>query len=243
MLKNKRRCDILLVSFGKGEKAVLKKILGEAPFDAELDGEITVSPQKKSYRSLVLKNISEYDLPLSCSIKTASFAEVDKPFFDITVPAEGNTSENISFSVPCDSRLFGGEKVWTLEICDRIFDSRTEYEIPMKCEMSYKCSDDKKDSFVPSEQVIFSNKGVFFANAGEIVSLQIPCLEEISLVLHIISGEIAGYKDRDIICLAKGLNRLSFEMIKDGSFEFQNTVNEETAFPDTINPKYFIQEN
>ena len=107
---------------------MLKKILGEAPFDIELDKNIVITPGKKMSVKLLFKNISEYDLPLSCSLDFSVSAEVDRTKFDIVVPADGKTECELVFSKDKSSRMFSGEGIAELEIVDRIFDSRTLYE-------------------------------------------------------------------------------------------------------------------
>ncbi len=219
---------------------MLKKILGEAPFDAFLSEEIVLSPDKKCKAEMTFSNISEYDLPLSCSIRMNTFAKIDKAEFDVILPADGNTSETLAFSLSYDSRIFGGIKVCELEISDRIFDSKTLYEIEFSVESAYKCIDENEDAFCPSQDILFTRNGVFYGNRGECVCLEVPSLEKSELELHIISGKIKGFKDSDEIILEKGMNRLCFEMEDDGSFEFRNTQNGEKIYPDTLNPKYFI---
>lgn len=224
----------------KGERTMLKKILGEAPFDAFLSEEIVLSPDKKCKAEMTFSNISEYDLPLSCNIRMNSFAKIDKAEFDIILPADGNTSEILAFSVPTDSRIYGGIKVCELEILDRIFDSKTLYEIEFAVESAYKCVDKKEDAFCPSQDMLFTRNGMFYGNRSECVCLEVPSLEEAELELHVISGKIKGFKDSDVVKLEKGMNRLCFEMEDDGSFEFRNLQNGGKIYPDTINPEYFI---
>ena len=224
----------------KGETIMLKKILGEAPFDAELCDSIVVSPYKSHKAEIVFQNDSEYDLPLSCNIKPGSFIDVTKTSCDVILPAEGKTNVQINFSVSKDSRIFGGSKICELEIVDRIFDSRTEYEFEVSCELSYKCGDSKVGAFEASDEVFFSRNGVVFANAGEVISLEVPCLERKEILLNIISGKIKNFKDGETIILSEGLSRLCFEMEEDGSFEFQNPQSLEKVYPDTLNPKCFM---
>lgn len=219
---------------------MLKKILGEAPFEAEICGSIVVSPDKVCKAVLVFNNESEYDLPLSCNIKMCSFIAVDKTSFDVILPAEGNTSVELSFSVSDNSEIFGGSRICELEIADRIFDSRTEYEFEVSCELAYKCENDRENEFAPTENVLFSRCGRIYANKGETISLELPSLEEAELLLCVVSGKIKNFKDGQKIRLTPPLCRLCFEMQDDGSFEFQNSVSLEKIYPDTLNPKYFI---
>ncbi len=214
---------------------MLKKYLGEAPFDVLLDGEILLSPDKKCTVYLDFVNDTEYEYPLCCKIRLNSSIEVDKTDFDVTLPAEGNTRQPLVFSLPKDSKLTGGEKICELLISDRIFDSKTEYEFEVRCEMTFKCRE--KDG---SDQTLCSRNGVFLANKGERVEIQLALLEEKTVLLHITSGAVKGYDDGASITLSGGLNRLSFEMQEDGSFEFLDAVRCEKIYLDTLNPKYFI---
>lgn len=218
---------------------MLKKILGEAPFDIELDKSVIITPCKKTVIKLLFSNISEYDLPLSCSLDFTTSVEVDKTKFDIIVPADGKTECELVFSKDIGSRIFSGCGIAELEIIDRIFDSRTLYEFEIFCEAAYKCGD-ADDGFVPSEEILFTNGGRFFANKKETVFIQIPVMEEKEYGLHILSGNIKNQSDGDIIKLSQGINKISFEMLEDGSFELCDVSSEETAFPDTLNTKYFI---
>lgn len=219
---------------------MLKKILGEAPFDIELCENIVVSPDKTQRAQLVFRNDSEYDLPLSCNIRMDSFVAVDRSRFDVILPAEGMTSVELLFSAPADSKIFGGSKICELEIVDRIFDSRTEYEFEVSCELAYKCENENRNAFSPSENVFFSRNGRIYANKGETVSLEVPSFEENELLLHIVAGRIKGFNDGETICIKSPLCRLCFEMEEDGSFEFQNPASLEKKFPDTLNPECFI---
>ena len=218
---------------------MLKKILGQAPFDVELSEKIAITPGKKSSFTLLFSNISEYDLPLSCSLSFSTSVEADKTKFDITVPANGKTECSLTFSMDADSRMFSGCGIAELEILDRIFDSKTLYELEFFCEAAYKCAE-SKDDFSPSDDTLFTRKGRFFANRGETVFVEIPLAEDKEYKLAIPSGKIKNKNDGDILRLSPGLNRLSFEMLEDGSFELINPVSDETAFADTINTKYFI---
>lgn len=219
---------------------MLKKILGQAPFEIELCEGVVVSPDKMQKAEFVFRNDSEYDLPLSCNIKPNSFVAVDKSSFDVMLPAEGVTSVGIVFSVSDSSKIFGGSKICELEIVDRIFDSRTEYEFEVSCELAYKCENGGENEFLQTENVFFSRNGRIYANSGEVVSLELSSLEESELLIHVVSGKIKDFKDGEKIRLIPPLNRLCFEMEEDGSFEFQNPVSLEVVYPDTLNPKHFI---
>ena len=218
---------------------MLKKILGEAPFDIELDKKIVITPGKKMSVKLLFKNVSEYDLPLSCSLDFSVSADVDKTKFDIVVPADGNTECELVFSKDKDSRMFSGMGFAELEITDRIFDSRTLYEFEILCEAAYKCAEGK-DGFAPTDETFFTNKGRFFANKGETVFVEIPLMESAEYRLCVVSGKTKDRTDGETLNLSAGLNKLSFTMLEDGSFELQNASNDETIYPDTIGTKYFI---
>lgn len=218
---------------------MLKKILGEAPFDVELSKNIVITPGKKTAVKLLFSNISEYDLPLSCNLTFSTSVEVDRTAFDIVVPADGKTECELVFSKDTASRMFSGRGIAELEILDRIFDSRTLYEFEIMCEAAYKCTE-KEDGFAPSDETLFTNGGRFFANCGETVSLEIPLMNDAEYKLHIISGEIEGKNDGDMLKLPAGLCKLYFKMLRDGSFELCDASNEETIYPDTLNTKYFI---
>lgn len=218
---------------------MLKKILGEAPFDVELDKKVLIVPGKKTNVKLFFSNISEYDLPLSCSLTFSTSAKVDKTAFDIVVPADGNTEYELVFSADANARMFTGVGIAELEICDRIFDSKTLYEFEIICEAAYKC-EALSDGVAPSEDVLFTSGGRFFANKGETVFAEIPLMENSEYRLKVFSGKVKDKNDGDVISLSSGLNRLVFEMLHDGSFEFCDVTSDETVYLDTINPKYFI---
>ena len=219
---------------------MLKKILGEAPFCVEMNDVIVVSPAKSKKAQIVFTNDSEYDLPLSCTLKASSFINTDKGSFDVIVPAEGLTKVDVTFSVNENEKLFGGRKICELEIVDRIFDTKTLYEFEVLCELCYKCCENEKDAFLPSDEMIFSKDAVLFGNKGEIISLEIPCMENVQTVLHIIAGQIRGREDGDVLHLAQGLNRISFEMTEDGNFELLDEVSRDKFFADTLSTKYFM---
>lgn len=218
---------------------MLKKILGEAPFDVELDKKVIITPGKKTSVKLLFNNISEYDLPLSASINFSVSAEVDKTRFDIIVPADGKTECVLTFSKDKASRMFSGIGIAELEIIDRIFDSKTLYEFDIVCEAAYKCAEET-EGFEASEDVVFTNKGRFFANKGETVFVQVPLMEAVQYKLFVLSGKIKDKADGEILNLTPGLNKLCFTMLEDGSFEFRDPSSDETVYPDTLNTKYFI---
>ena len=200
---------------------------------------VVITPGKKTCVRLLFSNDSEYDLPLSVKLSFSLSADVDKTQFDVTVPAEGNTEIPLTFSKQEDCKMFMGTSVGEIEITDRIFDSKTVYEFDVICEAAYKCAD-PLDGFSPSNQALYSRNGTFFANSDETVFMEIPLSESAKYRLHIISGRINGYENDDIIALKFGLNKLCFEMQKDGSFEFLKTENDEKIYTDTINTKYFL---
>ncbi|MBE6682142.1 MAG: hypothetical protein E7600_07655 [Ruminococcaceae bacterium] len=218
---------------------MLKKILGQAPFDVSLDKKVIITPGKKCSVTLLFSNDTEYDLPLSCSLNFTTSADVDKSSFDVVLPAEGKTQVQIVFSKETDSKLFSGKGIAELEILDRIFDSKTLYEFELLTESAYKCGD-VKEGFTPTESMLFTGGGVFFANKGETVFVEIPLMEEAQYRLGILSGSIKGRKDGDILRLSSGLNRLLFEMEDDGSFVILDSSSDEPAYPDTLNTQYFI---
>ena len=220
---------------------MLKKILGEAPFDVSFDRNIVIVPGRKTTAELVFSNDTEYDLPLSIKITFGTLIEVSKTEFDILVPAEGKTETDLTFSKSIDAGIFTGNGIGEIEIVDRIFDSKTLYEFNVICESAYKCSG-ACDDFSPTDEMFFSRKGRFYANKGECVCVQIPLAEETEYKLHVISGKIKNRSDGEIIKLRKGINSFCFEMTDDGSFEFQSPENDETVYPDTLNTKYFIKE-
>lgn len=218
---------------------MLKKILGEAPFDIALDKKIVITPGKKTSVKLLFSNISEYDLPLSCSLSFSVSAEVDKAKFDIIVPADGKTECELTFSKDKDARMFSGRGIAELEIVDRIFDSRTLYEFDIFCEAAYKCAEEA-DGFKGAEETVFTRHGRFYANSGETVFAEIPLMESTEYSLRLLSGKIEGRSDGEMLKLTAGLNKLSFTMLEDGSFELVDPLNDETVYPDTIGTKYFI---
>lgn len=219
---------------------MLKKILGEAPFDVTLEAEVVLSPDKCACGTLVFQNSTEYDLPLSCSLKILTSVKADRCEFDVIVPAEGNTRHDISFSVSKDAKILGGKSVCELEIIDGVLDSKTVYELETVCEMSYKCCVGAGDIFDTSDDVVFSRDGVFFANSDEVIAMEIPRLEKTEMELCILSGSIKNYQNGQIIELSEGLSRLYFEVEEDGSFEFLSSGSGEKIFLETLSPKYFI---
>lgn len=218
---------------------LLKRILGQAPFDIDIDRRVVITPGKKTKVLLLFSNDSEYDLPLSVKLCFDISVQVDKTAFDITVPAGGNTQCSLVFSKDTDAEMFTGRGIAELETVDRIFDSKTFYEFEILCEAAYKCEDEPL-GFSPSEQILFTNGGVFFANRGETAFVEIPLMENAEYRLGVLSGSIKDKKDGDILKLSKGLNRLCFEMLEDGSFTFLNISNDEPVYPDTLNTKNFI---
>lgn len=219
---------------------MLKRILGQAPFDVSLSERIIVVPGQKSRARLVFTGDSEYDLPLSCNLDVNGFVKVDASSFDVMVPAGGKSESELVFSASPDSMILGGEKVFSLEIIDRIFDTKTEYELSIRCEMGYKCSLSKEEAFEKTDTPLYSRSGVFFGNKGEIISLEIPCENETEIKIAVLSGKIKDVPDGKSIHLNTGVNRLFFEMQQDGSFELCDVTSDETIYLDTINPKYFI---
>ena len=218
---------------------MLKKILGEAPFDVFLDKPVVIVPGKKTLVKLLFSNISEYDLPLSCSLAFLTSVEADRSEFDIVVPADGKTECELIFSKDPASRMFSGCGIAELEIVDRILDSRTLYEFEIMCESAYSCVE-KNEGFTPTDCMLFTNGGRFFANKGETVVLEIPLIEPAEHKLCVISGKIKDRNNGEVLKLTAGINRLLFEMSEDGSFEFRNTSNDELVYHDTLNTKYFI---
>lgn len=218
---------------------MLKKILGEAPFDVTLDKSVVITPGKNTDVRLFFSNDSEYDLPLSVKFNFDVSTEVDKTQFDVTVPAEGNTRVMLVFSKNPDAMIFTGLGIGEIEISDRVFDTRTIYEFEIISEAAYKCAD-FCDGFSQTDDVLFTRNGMFFANKGETVFLEVPLNEDENYKIHIVSGKIKDIADEDLIELKKGLNRLSFEMQEDGSFEFLNPENDEKIHSDSVNTKCFI---
>lgn len=214
---------------------MLKKYLGQAPFDVALDDDIIVSPDRKYTAFLEFKNDTEYEYPLCCKIRMSSCLKVDKTEFDVILPAEGNTRVPLTFSYPDDARFMGGEKLCELEITDSIFDSKSEYEFQVKCEMAFLCLENDSTG-----ETLYSRNGTFFVNKGERVSLQLPVIQDKTVLLHIVSGKIKGYADGQEVLLAEGLCRLCFEMENDGCFEFYSPETGQKVFLDTLNPEYFI---
>ena len=219
---------------------MLKKVLGQAPFDVKLCEDIIIVPEREAKAVLLFENASEYDLPLSCSLTLDSSIRVDCLKFDAVLPAEGKTEKSLCFSLPKDTKIIGGIAVCELEIIDRILDSKVIYELEIKTEMAYKCCEVVNQAFLPSEDILFTRCGRFFANRDEIIALEIPTMEKSEIELSVTSGKIRNFADGQIIELDTGLNRLIFDMEEDGSFEFKNPVSGDKVLTRTLSPKYYI---
>lgn len=219
---------------------MLKRILGTSPYEVSLEGSTLIVPYKKTTINLVFKSKTEYDLPLSCSLRISSSIEVDMCEFDVILPAEGKTEQRIVFNVPDNWKFVGGEMVVELEMIDRVLDSKTVYELVLFGEMAYRCSASMADAFTASDDAVYTRNGRFFGNKGELVSLEIPAMEDKETELSLIYGQISGFADGQKIALSQGLNRLVFEMRDDASFEFVNPSSTQTMSLQTLNPKFFI---
>ncbi len=199
-----------------------------------------MSPDKKSTSKLIIKNGTEYDYPLACRFTVPLFVKVSKPAFDLVAPAEGVTHSDVDFFVSDDAKIVGGKKVCEIEISDGIFDSKTLYEADIVMEMAYCCRTEKEELFSKSSDTSYTRGGVFFANCGETVVLQIPLMEKKEICINLLSGKI---KDKDCVFtiqLDAGLNRVCFEMAEDGSFEFLCPDSGERLFCETVKPECFI---
>lgn len=219
---------------------MLKRILGQAPFNVSFEEDVLVVPGKSTEISLLFENESEYDLPLSCLFRIESSLKIDCLEFDIVLPAEGKTKKTLVFSLGDDEKIIGGENVCELEIIDRILDTKTVYELEIKGEMAYKCSELISEAFLPSDEAVFTRNGRFFANKDEIIAIEIPTSEETETQLSVISGKVRNFHDGQTIKLDAGLNRIIFDMEQDGCFEFVNSVSGDRMFCRTLNPKYYI---
>ncbi len=221
---------------------MLKKILGEAPFEISLKGNAAVSCNKKCDLTLVFENTGEYDYPVSCTVRIHSLLKADKTDFDIVVPAEGRTEQKIVFCSPNGAKISGGKKLCELALCEGVFESKSEYEFELAEEMAYKCCLDKERAAERSDEVLFSRDGVFFGNKGEVIAAFPLCLEEKQVRIDILSGSIKEYENGDIIKLVPPLSLLCFEFAEDGSFEFSDPATGEKVYLETLNPKYFTGE-
>ncbi len=219
---------------------MLKRILGTSPYKVSLEGNTFIVPGKKTAVNLIFKSQTEYDLPLSCSLFISSSAKVDMCEFDVMLPAEGKTTQRLVFDVPSGRKIVGGDYVAELEIIDRVLDSKTVYELELFEEMAYKCGDSYDSAFSVSDGAVYTRNGRFFGNKGEIVSLEIPVMEDKETELSVISGRIADFADGQKIKLTQGINRLVFEMKDDTSFELVNPSSTQVMLLQTLNPKFYI---
>lgn len=230
---------------------MLKKILGDAPFEVEVEKNIVLTPGEKKNVEFVFRNETEYDLPLSCGFKFYSNIKCDKSFFDIIVPANGKTKENVCFYAEKNERVFFGNNVCELKICDGVLESESDYELLIFCEMSYICIDHEKSSDNGEENFYFTRNGSFFANGNEKVTFKIPTAEKMNVTLETLSGKTGvicvngkkcnTHKSADIE-LKEGLNVVSVSMKEDGSFALSDFSGKIGTFLDTINAKLCLEE-
>ena len=219
---------------------MLKRILGEAPYDVFLDGSALVVPYKRTELTLVFVSKTEYDLPLSCFFRLSGSIKTDICEFDVVLPAEGKTKQQIVLTLQEDAKIVGGESLAELEIIDRLLDSKTVYELELMGEMAYMCVKDKNVSFFPSDGAVYTRNGRFFGNRGEYISLEIPVMEQTETELSVISGKITDLSDGHKIVLTPGINRILLKMEEDTSFELVNPSGGQTVFLKTVNPEFFI---
>ena len=210
---------------------MLNRILGEIPFDVSLRGSFAVSPDRECKLLLVFENTGEYDYPASCSIAIHSLIRIDSPQFDIVIPAEGKTEKTLTFSLPRDVRLCGGEKICEIEISEGVFDSKAQFEFNICEEMLYECQGQERGVFC-------SRDGVFFGNKGEKMKIIFACLEKKDICVEIHSGNLGEYKNGDIIKLSPPMTAFECSFSEDSSFCFINVSDGERTFTQTVNPAF-----
>lgn len=235
----------------KGGLRMLKKILGDAPFEVNVERKVVLTPGEKTNVEFVFRNETEYDLPLCCSFNFYSNIKCDKKIFDITVPANGKTKETVGFYTQTSDRLFFGKNLCELKIRDGVLESESDYELLIFCEMSYSCKSERCDSDDVKEHCFFTRGGVFFANAGENVKVKIPTAEKKNVVIDTLSGkmlsvfvcgkECKAEKSTEIE-LCEGLNEVLINMKEDGNFAFSDFSGNTGLFLDTINAKICLEE-
>ncbi len=224
---------------------MIKKILGNAPFDISC-GQAVLVPGKTKNIDFRLSNDTEYDLPLKFVLSFSSTVKSDLSEFNVVVPAGGNTKKTLKLDVDRNDKIFFSEHLCEIKIHDGVLNSESDYEIAFPCEMAYKCTD-KENNFTATNEVYFTSEGTFFANSNECICLEIPLAEQM-----IISTEKNQTETRTMldgvqvnsreIKLHPGLNKLCIKMFCDGKIEFFDTESMQKIFLNTINPMYFLED-
>ena len=209
---------------------------------------IFLAPSRKKVITVYGKNTTEYDMKLYLSLSLPFCIKSSLGEFDFTIPAEGNSRFDIDFSLSDDSKLFMGEAVCELKVCDRVLEWENVYEIPLMCEMAY--SEKNSVSFSAESDSSFSSKGAFWLDGKNNALFEIPLQEKKSVLLvsdegdefdAILDGIALKSKDgRLSLNLNEGLNKLAVFSENEQAICVLDSSSEEPTCLNTLNPKFFI---
>ncbi len=228
----------------EGEWAMIKKILGNAPFDISCN-DVVLVPGKTKKLTFRITNDTEYDLPLEFCLGFSSAVKSELSSFNVIVPADGNTVKGLKLDLDEQSKIFTSEHLCEVKIRDGVLESESDYEMLILCEMAYKCTEVMND-FSPTEEKYFTSNGSFFINKDECICLEIPLAEEKTVSLEKDEKDVSVWLDKTqtapiAIKLHAGLNRLCIKANDDMSFSFYDKNSMQKIYLNTLNTEFFLE--
>lgn len=223
-----------------GGGKVLKKILSQSLLEVSvLKGKNVLTPSKKTELELYFQNKTEYDMPLSVDITMPTGINVDNTFFDITVPAFGNTKKTLVFDVKASQLMFFGNAFAEISAFDRVLETKDVFELCLCTEMCYRC-DDKEN--------LFSRNGFFYVNCNEKATMHLATVKTKEISVVVLQGKIGNMqhnseyvKNIDKITLTEGVNSIVIEPCEDLSFCFAGDDLDKAEFINTLNEEKFAE--
>lgn len=229
---------------------MIKQILGNdngLSFEKSEEN-IFLTPSKTKTVTIYGKNTTEYDMQLYISLSLPFGIKSSLKEFDFSVPAEGNSRFELDFSLSDDNKIFMGEAVCEIKVCDRVLEWESVYEIPLMCEMAY-CYNEKA-LFSPDSAPMYTSKGGLWLDGINAALFEIPLQEAKNVIVSSDEGEnfcvnldgnnIHSSKGILFLTLKNRLNKLFIRSDKEQAISFLDTSSEETVCLNTVNPKYFI---
>ena len=225
---------------------MIKRILGE---DNGLMLEIRqtpvyLCPSRKNKITIFAANSTEYDMHLYLSFKLPMCIGTEKKETDFFVPAEGNSSLELTLTVSGDEKMYIGQSYLELAVKDRTLEWVQLYELELYIENVFKCASGK--DFMPCTDMLFSRSGIIYLDKNECAMLEIASENDLDLSISALEGTAPRiFTDTEEcvdgrLVLKKGLTRLCIQSNDTSSIVIKDQASEKVLCLNTINPKYFL---
>ena len=185
-------------------------------FTPILKSEPVLIPGNNHALQLIFENDTEYDKQLFCTLCSPDGLCLSKNHFDVLVPAEGRSIEEIAITIPENLRIFYESYFFVLETTDAVLEEDKHFAFFLKCALPWKYttqSDTEENKIYMSGSHIFSCNSVKFSPSQTLVTY-LACSYDASVDILLNSTEkISIFLNSTFLGCFKGIKQLTLNLI------------------------------